>query len=249
MTTERVEHMAGGQGHALVKRLLDEKQLNGKCKLYAQVTLEPGCSLGYHEHHNESETYYILSGKGIYSDNGTLRMVQAGDVTFTPDGKGHGLTNSGDEDLVFMALIILEQECERYGSTWACPPAVGTLKECEERIRKFGQAVFFSSVAEVSDLMNMQEMLQTRAAHEELTTEVARFLKEQGFETFTLSTESCDICEDCAYPHGKPCRHPDRMHPCLESHGVVVSEIVEKQQMEYNLGGNTILWFSMVLFK
>ena len=44
MTTERVEHMAGGQGHALVKRLLDEKQLNGKCKLYAQVTLEPGCS-------------------------------------------------------------------------------------------------------------------------------------------------------------------------------------------------------------
>ena len=50
----------------------------------------------------------ILSGKGIYSDNGTLRMVQAGDVTFTPDGKGHGLTNSGDEDLVFMALIILD---------------------------------------------------------------------------------------------------------------------------------------------
>ena len=108
MTTERVEHMAGGQGHTLVKRLLDEKQLNGKCKLYAQVTLEPGCSLRYHEHHNESETYYILSGKGIYSDNGTLRMVPAGDVTFTPDGKGHGLTNSGDEDLVFMALIILD---------------------------------------------------------------------------------------------------------------------------------------------
>ena len=108
MTRERVENMAGGQGHALIKRLLDEKQLNGKCRLYAEVTLEPGCSLGYHEHHNESETYYILSGKGIYSDNGTLRMVSAGDVTFTPDGQGHGLTNSGDEDLVFMALIILD---------------------------------------------------------------------------------------------------------------------------------------------
>ena len=45
MTTERVENMAGGQGHALIKRLLDEKQLNGKCRLYADVTLEPGCSL------------------------------------------------------------------------------------------------------------------------------------------------------------------------------------------------------------
>ena len=142
------------------------------------------------------------------------------------------ILNTGDLSVEERVRIVCQQECERYGSTWACPPAVGTLKECEERIRKFGQAVFFSSVAEVSDLMNMQEML-----------------KEQGFETFTLSTESCDICEDCAYPHGKPCRHPDRMHPCLESHGVVVSEIVEKQQMEYNLGGNTILWFSMVLFK
>ena len=108
MTTERVEHMAGGEGHVLIKRLLDEKQLNGKFRMYAEVTLEPGCSLGSHEHHNESETYYILSGKGIYSDNGTLRMVKAGDVTFTPDGMGHGLKNSGDEDLVFMALIILD---------------------------------------------------------------------------------------------------------------------------------------------
>ena len=80
MTTERIENMAGGQGHVLIKRLLNEKQLNGKCGLYAEVTLEPGCSLGYHEHHNESETYYILSGKGIYSDNGTLRMVKAGAV-------------------------------------------------------------------------------------------------------------------------------------------------------------------------
>ena len=108
MTTERIENMAGGQGHVLIKRLLNEKQLNGKCGLYAEVTLEPGCSLGYHEHHNESETYYILSGKGIYSDNGTLRMVKAGDVTFTPDGQGHGMTNTGDEDLVFMALIMLD---------------------------------------------------------------------------------------------------------------------------------------------
>ena len=65
MTTERVEHMAGGQGHTLVKRLLDEKQLNGKCKLYAQVTLEPGCSLGYHEHHGESEKSQELGLKII----------------------------------------------------------------------------------------------------------------------------------------------------------------------------------------
>lgn len=123
------------------------------------------------------------------------------------------------------------------------------LRSAKKRSAAMERLCFFSSVAEVSDLMNMQEMLSTRDAHEDLTTEVAGFLREQGFDTFTLSTESCDICETCAYTQGEPCRFPERMHPCLESHGVVVSEIVEKEHMEYNLGGNTILWFSMVLYR
>ena len=53
---------------------------------------------------------------------------------------------------------ICRQECTRYGSTWACPPAVGTLEECEKKIKKYPQAVFFSSVAEVSDILNMEEL-------------------------------------------------------------------------------------------
>ena len=134
-------------------------------------------------------------------------------------------------------------------STWACPPAVGELSECEKKIRSYPKAVFFSSVAEVSDIMNMKEMLSTRMEHEALTEKVRDFLEGEGYETFTLSTESCDFCERCAYLDGKPCRFPEHMHPCLESYGVVVSEIVEKEAMEYNLGGNTILWFSMVLIR
>ena len=63
-----------------------------------------------------------------------------------------------------------------------------------------------------------------------------------------LSTESCDICEECTYPDA-PCRNPHRMHPCLESQGIVVSEIAEREGMEFNLGGNTVLWFSMILFR
>lgn len=108
MEIRRVENMAGGKGHVLIKDILGEKELNGKCGLYSEVTIEPGCSLGYHEHHGESETYYILSGKGDYNDNGTVRPVKVGDITYTPNGCGHGLENTGDENLVFMALIIYD---------------------------------------------------------------------------------------------------------------------------------------------
>ena len=112
MKINRIEHMCEGNGHVIIKELLDEQQLNGKCGLYAEVTLEPGCSLGFHMHYGESETYYILTGEGEYNDNGTSwRHVKAGDITFTPDGRGHGLANTGNTDMVFMALIIKDGEC------------------------------------------------------------------------------------------------------------------------------------------
>ena len=105
---QKVENTCGGKGHVIIEHILGEKELNGKCGLYAKVIIEPGCTLGYHEHNGESETYYILSGEGNYNDNGTIRHVKAWDVTFTPSGSGHGLDNTTDEDLVFMALIIFD---------------------------------------------------------------------------------------------------------------------------------------------
>lgn len=108
MTTEIVKNMCGGEGEVHIRRILGEKELNGKCGLYAQVTINAGSSLGYHEHHGESETYYILSGEAEYDDNGTKRPVRAGDMTYTPNGCGHALKPLGSEPVVFMALIIKE---------------------------------------------------------------------------------------------------------------------------------------------
>jgi mannose-6-phosphate isomerase-like protein (cupin superfamily) len=106
MKTEVIQNMCGGEGEVHITHLLTEEQLGSHCGLYAQVTIHPGSSLGFHEHHGESETYYILSGEAEYDDNGTKRMVKPGDVTVTPDGCGHALRPTGDQPVVFMALIL-----------------------------------------------------------------------------------------------------------------------------------------------
>ena len=103
---EEKENMAGGKGTVTIRHILGDNELNGKCKLYAQVTIAPGAVLGVHPHHNETETYYILQGKGLYTDNGKEYEVKAGDITFCEDGSSHGLANTGSKELVFMALII-----------------------------------------------------------------------------------------------------------------------------------------------
>ncbi|MFV0528078.1 MAG: DUF2284 domain-containing protein [Lachnospiraceae bacterium] len=141
---------------------------------------------------------------------------------------------------------ICEHECDRYGTTWACPPGVGTLSACESKCRRYDSGFFFSSVAEVQDIMNFKELLSTRMEHEKITDAVKQYFLHRGIDCYTLSTESCEICDVCTYP-AAPCRFPEKMNPCVESHGIVVAELVEKYNMEYNLGGNTVLWFSLIL--
>lgn len=101
------ENPCGGVGRMKLEKLLGPAEMKDKCGLFARVTLHPGDVLGYHEHHGNSECYFILSGEGEYDDNGVKRTIKAGDVTWTPDGCGHGLSNAaGGDDLVFIALII-----------------------------------------------------------------------------------------------------------------------------------------------
>lgn len=101
------ENMCGGIGRATIEEILTAEQMGKSCRLYAVISLDPGSSIGYHDHHGESETYYFLRGEGEYDDNGTVSTVKPGDVTYTADGCGHALVNTGKDKLVFTALIIL----------------------------------------------------------------------------------------------------------------------------------------------
>jgi len=101
------ENPCGGKGPMKIESLLSPAEMGDQCAMYARVTLPAGSTLGYHVHENDGECYFILSGSGVYDDNGVKRTVKAGDVTWTPKGSGHGLDNAnGREDIVFMALII-----------------------------------------------------------------------------------------------------------------------------------------------
>lgn len=97
---------ANGKGELKLEKILDA-ELADKCGLYARVTIPAGSVLGYHEHHGNGESYFVLSGQAVYDDNGVKRTIATGDSTWTPDGSGHGVDNSaGTEDFVFMALIV-----------------------------------------------------------------------------------------------------------------------------------------------
>ena len=104
--TVTAKNKAGGKGEIFITHLLTPAEMLGRCEMFARVKIPAGASLGVHRHVGNNETYYILQGSAAYTDNNEVYAVHAGDTTFCADGSSHGIENTGDDDLIFMALII-----------------------------------------------------------------------------------------------------------------------------------------------
>lgn len=153
------------------------------------------------------------------------------------------------QELVFTERVrkICEMECPMYNKSWACPPAVGSVEACREKCLSYPEALIITTVTEVSDIADIEQTLATRADHERIAHAVAAMLKAQGLEVFALSTEACAHCEKCSWPDS-PCRRPDLMYPCVESHGILATDIAEKCGLEF-FNGNIVTWFAILFYK
>ena len=89
----------GGEGQ------LNAKMLGDDLNRILHATLAPGHSIGLHTHDTSSEIIYFLSGKGTVITDGIPEAVEAGLCHYCKKGSAHTLINSGEEDLVFFAVV------------------------------------------------------------------------------------------------------------------------------------------------
>jgi len=100
-------HVQKGDGTVIFKHLMENESVKHS-RLFSEITLKKGCSIGYHEHHEETEYYWITQGTGIVAEKDGDKRVTKGDLVVTGNGESHSIRNEADEDLVLMALIILD---------------------------------------------------------------------------------------------------------------------------------------------
>ena len=105
MKIEERERMRDGEGSTNLIYLLDAGT-ERNARMFAEVTLNPGCSIGYHPHDSETEYYFILSGTGTVNDDGNEVQVKQGDSVITGNGASHSIKNTGSVPLVFHAVIV-----------------------------------------------------------------------------------------------------------------------------------------------
>jgi quercetin dioxygenase-like cupin family protein len=100
------EKMRGGNGTVEITSFATPEELNNKGRLFANITLKPGCGIGFHMHEKESELFYVVKGEVLYNDNGTECVCSAGDVMLCPAGTGHAVSNNGEETAELCAVIV-----------------------------------------------------------------------------------------------------------------------------------------------
>lgn len=141
---------------------------------------------------------------------------------------------------------ICETDCERYGHSWACPPYCGEIHENIEKCMQYQHFLLFSTVVEVENAWDKEVCLRAKSSHEEISRSIRARLKEQFSDFYVLST-GCTTCEKCACPE-EPCRHPEERLSSMESHGIVIMQLADEMELCYSYGGDTIVYFSMILF-
>ncbi|GMO22763.1 MAG: cupin domain-containing protein [Spirochaetaceae bacterium] len=105
MPVAQMDKMLGGNG---VSRLVElaPKEVMRNLRVLKEITLDPGVSIGNHDHKNETEYFLITQGSGVVNDNGSEIAVHSGDVVVTGNGSFHSLVNTGKRKLVFYAIIV-----------------------------------------------------------------------------------------------------------------------------------------------
>lgn len=69
------------------------------------VEVAPGASIKEHVHDEDEEVYIVVSGRGVYTEDGEDTPIEEKDVLILRRGHSHGMRNTGDTPLVFYAVV------------------------------------------------------------------------------------------------------------------------------------------------
>ena len=173
--------------------------------------------------------------------------------TITKMIKSAGFTNIGEiavenidyhKDLRAMCEM---NTCGRYGSTWNCPPVIGSFEELSEQCKSYNNGFIFSFVTELEDSFDFETMAEAGSElcrklcklEEELLTDISSYK--------IYGSGACFSCEKCTYPDN-PCLHPEMCFIPIEACGIYVTNVAKEAGLSYNNGKDTVTFFGMLMY-
>lgn len=158
------------------------------------------------------------------------------------------------QELHMPALTVMQQvrdmcasdRCRSYGHSWSCPPACGTLEQCQQRIDRYQRGLLVQTTGDMEDDFDWEAIGAAHTRHKAAFDTLVRQIRVLHPDCLPLTAGACTLCRKCTYPD-KPCRFPQRRFASMEAYGLLVSDVCIQSGVAYNYGPKTITYTSCIL--
>jgi len=138
------------------------------------------------------------------------------------------------------------KQCNRYGTSWSCPPACVSLEEMRERVMKHSEGLLVQTVGQLEDSYDWEGISETGTRHKANFVRMWDAVEKDHPSVLAMGAGVCGLCDTCTYPN-EPCRFPDRAAASMEACGLFVSKVCSDNGLAYNYGPDRIAFTSCFL--
>lgn len=136
--------------------------------------------------------------------------------------------------------------CQAYGRSWSCPPACGTVEQCQAHMSRYARGILLQTTGDMEDDFDVDTLFQTEQKHKAAFSTLARQIRTLYPNCLPLTAGTCTLCRKCTYPKS-PCRFPRKRFSSMEAYGLLVSDVCLKSGLKYYYGPKTITYTSCIL--
>ena len=137
-------------------------------------------------------------------------------------------------------------KCGAYNKNWTCPPAVGSVEECQSRMRQYRSGILLQTVGHLRKTVDTKCYRDTERRHMQNLCAFAEAVRREYPDALCLGAGGCRVCKQCAYPEA--CRCPDRAVSSMEAYGLFVTQVCRDAGVAYHHGEKTVTYTACVLY-
>ena len=136
-------------------------------------------------------------------------------------------------------------KCGAYGRNWTCPPACGTVEECQEKMGRYEKGILLQSIGHMTKTIDSKCYRETERRHMKNFYAFAEVIRKEYPGALCLGAGGCRVCKQCAYPEN--CRFPEKAMSSMEGYGLFVTQVCRDAGVPYYYGEKTITYTALVL--
>lgn len=144
--------------------------------------------------------------------------------------------------------VCATDRCGNYNRSWTCPPAVGSIVLCMERLHGYDECIIAFKEFENVDMKDEAQINTIIKEHQAGCRSIKHMFMDEGFDILALTDGACSFCEKCTYPDGE-CIAPEEQMPSVSGFGIDMAEYITSCGLGFAMENDRITLYGLMLYR